>query len=84
MYRKFCIAKIVSAPHRPPKNIIPTKMGRPRSPERSVKKKTGDGGQRGATARQKKSRATPTAPFNILEDPYKLRLFGEYILKLVH
>ena len=38
-----------AAPHRPPQNIIPTKMGRPRSPERSVKKKTGDGGQRGAT-----------------------------------
>ena len=48
-----------AAPHRPPQNIIPTKMGRPRSPERSVKKKTGDGGQRGATggngAAQKKS-----------------------------
>ena len=38
-----------AAPHRPPQNIIPTKMGRPRSPERSVKKKTGDGGPRGAT-----------------------------------
>ena len=38
-----------AAPHRPPKNIIPTKMGRPGSPERSVKKKTGDGGPRGAT-----------------------------------
>ena len=48
-----------AAPHRPPQNIIPTKMGRPRSPERSVKKKTGDGGPRGATgghgAAQKKS-----------------------------
>merc|ERR1712167_537818 len=39
-----------AAPHRPPQTIIPTKMGRPRSPERSVKKKTGDGGPRGATA----------------------------------
>ena len=38
-----------AAPHRPPKNIIPTKMGRPGSPERSVKKKAGDGGPRGAT-----------------------------------
>ena len=51
-----------AAPHRPPQNIIPTKMGRPRSPERSVKKKTGDGGQRGATggngAAAKKSRNT--------------------------
>ena len=37
------------APHRPPQNIIPTKMGRPGSPERSVKKKTGDGGPWGAT-----------------------------------
>merc|ERR1739841_56674 len=49
-----------AAPHRPPQNIIPTKMGWPRSPERSVKKKTGDGGPRGAKgghgAAQKKSR----------------------------
>ena len=70
-----------AAPHRPPQNIIPTKMGRPRSPERSVKKKTGDGGPRGATgghggprgatARRKKSLATLTAPFSILEDPYR-------------
>ena len=58
-----------AAPHRPPQNIIPTKMGRPRSPERSVKKKTGDGGQRGATARQKKSRGTPTAPLQYPRGP---------------
>ena len=30
-----------------PPNIIPTKMGRPKSPERPVKKKTGDGGAGG-------------------------------------
>ena len=76
-----------AAPHRPPKNIVPTKMGRPRSPERSVKKKTGDGGPRGATgghggpwgatARHKKAATHQPPPFNILEDPYKLRLFGE-------
>ena len=58
-----------AAPHRPPQNIIPTKMGRPRSPERSVKKKTGDGGQRGATARQKKSPGTPTAPLQYPRGP---------------
>ena len=75
-----------AAPHRPPQNIIPTKMGRPRSPERSVKKKTGDGGPRGATGGHggprrgaKKVPLQPPPPFNILEDPYKLRLFGEYI-----
>ena len=42
----------------------------------------GHGGPRGATGghgRQPKSPATPTAPFSILEDPYKLRLFGELI-----
>ena len=73
-----------AAPHRPPQNIIPTKMGRPRSPERSVKKKTGDGGPRGATGGHggprrgtKKVSLQPPPPFNILEDPYKLRLFGE-------
>ena len=72
-------------PHRPPKNIIPTKMGRPGSPERSVKKKTGDGGPRGATGghggprRGTKKVLIPRPPPNILEDPYKLRLFGEYI-----
>ena len=40
----------------------------------------GHGGPRGATGghgRQPKSPGTTTAPFNILEDPYKLRLFGE-------
>ena len=31
-------------------NIIPTKMGRPKSPERPVKKKTGDGGAGGINA----------------------------------
>ena len=50
----------------PPKNIIPTKMGRPRSPERSVKKKTGDAGQWGATggngAAEKKSGHTNRPP----------------------
>ena len=65
-------------PHRPPKNIIPTKMGRPGSPERSVKKKTGDGGPWGATGGHggprrgaKKVRLQPPPPFSILEDPYR-------------
>merc|ERR1739841_456637 len=49
----------------------------------------GHGGPRGATGghrRQPKSPATPTAPFNILEDPYKLRLFGEiyYIILRIY
>ena len=77
-----------AAPHRPPQNIIPTKMGRPRSPERSVKKKTSDGGPRGGTGGHggqrrgsKKVLIQQPPPFNILEDPYKLRLFGEYIHK---
>ena len=71
-----------SAPHRPPPKILYLLKwaGRGRQKGRLRRKPAtgGNGGQRGATARQKKSPATPTAPFNILEDPYKLRLFGEY------
>ena len=39
----------------------------------------GNGGQRGTTAGRKKVRAPQQPPFNILEDPYKLRQFGEIL-----
>ena len=43
----------------------------------------GHGGPRGATAGSQKVVLQPPPPFNILEDPYKLRLFGEYILNII-
>ncbi len=77
-----------AAPHRPPQNIIPTKMGRPRSPERSVKKKTGDGGQRGATggnAWQKKSPGTPTAPLQYPRGPLQAApVWGIKLILRIH
>ena len=72
-----------AAPHRPPQNIIPTKMGRPRSPERSVKKKTGDGGPRGATgghgAAQKKSRYNHRPPSISSRTPTSCACLGNII-----
>ena len=71
----------VRTPPSPPKNIIPTKMGRPRSPERSVKKKTGDGGPRGATARREKSPGTTTAPLQYPRGPLQAApVWGIFLL----
>ena len=91
MYRISCLAHPVShhpyarprgatARHKKSRGTTRGATGghsrQPKSPD------TRHGGPRGGTGghgRQPKSPGTPTAPFNILEDPYKLRLFGEYI-----
>ena len=59
-------------PHRPPQNIIPTKLGRPTSPYRADQTKPGAGGHggpRGATARHQKSPRTTTAPLQYPRGP---------------
>ena len=80
-----------AAPHRPPKNIIPTKMGRPGSPERSVKKKTGDGGPWGATGGHggprrgaKKAVKHQPPPSISSRTPTGGSLFGEYMYTYIY